>query len=222
MNTNCYLVACEETLNAAVIDPGFRKGKGEEILREISEQNLRVKYIINLHGHPDHTSGNGTLKQATGANILIHENDAQWLTNPWTKFSELAHKGVLDIEKPPFICPECGKDKLTWKFLENVEKVIIRCGDCSFVEELEGSPPADRFLHDGDVIKVGRLELKVVHTPGHSEGCIALYCESENAVFTGTKDIAQSLVSGLMKLPDHAIVYPGHGEKTTIGKERRR
>lgn len=109
-----------------------------------------------------------------------------------------------------------------WKFLEDVEKAVIRCGDCGLVEELEGSPPADRFLHHGDIIKVGKLKLKVIHTPGHSEGCIALYCESENIVFTGTKDTAQSLVTGLTKLPDHTVVYPGHGEKTTIGRERRK
>lgn len=102
VNTNCYLVICEETLDAFVIDPGFRKGEGEEILREISERNLRVKYVINLHGHLDHTSGNGTLKQATGADILVHENDARWLTNPWTNMSKMAREGELDMEKPPF------------------------------------------------------------------------------------------------------------------------
>ena len=52
MNTNCYLIACEETLNAVVIDLGFRESEAEEILREISEQDLRVKYIISTHGHP--------------------------------------------------------------------------------------------------------------------------------------------------------------------------
>ena len=221
MNTNCYLIACEETLNAVVIDPGFRESEAEEILREISEQDLRVKYIISTHGHPDHTSGNDILKQATDADILVHEDDARWLTNPWTTLLEISRESEVDIEKPPFLCPECGKDKLTWEVLESVEKAIVRCGDCGLVEEWEGSPSADRFLHHRDIIKVGGLELKVIHTPGHSEGSISLYCESEDTVFTGTKDIAQSLRSKLMKLPDHTIVYPGHGEKTTIGKERR-
>ncbi|NIM46346.1 MAG: MBL fold metallo-hydrolase, partial [Nitrososphaeria archaeon] len=50
VNTNCYIVACEETMDAMVIDPGFKEGECTEILSEISTHNLKVKYIVNTHG----------------------------------------------------------------------------------------------------------------------------------------------------------------------------
>ena len=71
--TNCYVLGCEETREAAVIDPG---GDGEKILQEIASLQLQLKYIINTHGHGDHIAANGELKEATGAKILIHEGDA--------------------------------------------------------------------------------------------------------------------------------------------------
>ena len=75
--TNCYVVGCEETKEAIVIDPGFdRDREAEEVLRFIEQNGFNVKYIINTHGHADHTAGNGIVKKATGAHILIHENDA--------------------------------------------------------------------------------------------------------------------------------------------------
>jgi glyoxylase-like metal-dependent hydrolase (beta-lactamase superfamily II) len=73
--TNCYILSCEKTKVAAIIDPGFEsKKESEPILEYIKQNSLLVKYIINTHGHPDHISGNITMKQATGASILIHEN----------------------------------------------------------------------------------------------------------------------------------------------------
>ena len=75
--TNCYVVGCEETKEAIVIDPGFdRDREAEEVLKFIEQNDLHVKYIINTHGHADHTAGNGIIKKATGALILIHEKDA--------------------------------------------------------------------------------------------------------------------------------------------------
>jgi hydroxyacylglutathione hydrolase len=74
LSTNCYVVSCEETKQAAVIDPGLEtKQEGEEILDYINKNGLQVKYIINTHGHSDHVSGNDFIKKATGAPILIHE-----------------------------------------------------------------------------------------------------------------------------------------------------
>lgn len=195
LGTNCYLVACEKTLNAMVIDPGFRGGEGEKILEEIDRQDLRIKFIVNTHGHMDHISGNGMLKQATGAEILIHKNDASMLVDPRKNLSRMLGLTVI-------------------------------------------SPPADRLLSEGDIVEVGLLQLEVVHTPGHSSGSISLYCESEGVVFTGDtlwagtvgrtdladssfKDLMCSLRDKLMILPDHTIVYPGHGEITEIGREKR-
>ena len=75
LSTNCYVVGCEETGEAAVIDPGMEIEKEtEQILDFIKENNFQIKYIINTHGHPDHVAGNAAIKEATGAPILIHEN----------------------------------------------------------------------------------------------------------------------------------------------------
>ena len=75
LSTNCYVLSCEKTKNATIIDPGFESEKeAEPILEYIKQNSLLVKYIINTHGHPDHISGNMTMKRATGALILIHEN----------------------------------------------------------------------------------------------------------------------------------------------------
>jgi glyoxylase-like metal-dependent hydrolase (beta-lactamase superfamily II) len=71
--TNCYVVSCEDTKEAVIIDPGLESEKEAESILEYIEQNkLNIKYIINTHGHPDHISGNMTMKHATGALILIH------------------------------------------------------------------------------------------------------------------------------------------------------
>ena len=75
LSTNCYVVSCEQTKQAAIIDPGLEiQAEIEPILDYIKQNGLTVKYIINTHGHADHISGNMAMKKATGAKILIHEN----------------------------------------------------------------------------------------------------------------------------------------------------
>jgi len=73
---NCFIVGCEETLAAAVIDPG---DEPDRILQALAESNLTVKLIINTHGHFDHVGANKRLKEVTGAPILIHPLDAPLL-----------------------------------------------------------------------------------------------------------------------------------------------
>jgi hydroxyacylglutathione hydrolase len=77
LSTNCYIVGCDETKEAVLIDPGLENHReAEEILNFIKEKDLQIKYIINTHGHPDHITGNSIMKKATGAPVLIHESDA--------------------------------------------------------------------------------------------------------------------------------------------------
>jgi hydroxyacylglutathione hydrolase len=80
LSTNCYVVSCEETKEAAVIDPGMESEKEtEQILEYIKQNGFKIKYIINTHGHPDHVIGNEAIKEATGAPILIHQSTIEKL-----------------------------------------------------------------------------------------------------------------------------------------------
>ncbi len=76
IQANCFILGCEETLEAAVIDPG---DEADRILNALSESSLSAKFIINTHGHFDHVSANKRLKEVTGAPILIHSLDAPML-----------------------------------------------------------------------------------------------------------------------------------------------
>ena len=96
---------------------------------------------------------------------------------------------------------------------------------------------ADSRLDDGDLLHLGELEFKVIHTPGHTQGSSSLYCEKEKLLISGdtlfrgtwgrtdlpTSDffkIIDSITNKLMKLPDETIVYPGHGKSTKIIEEK--
>src|SRR5512134_260169 len=76
LQVNCYIVACERTKQALVIDPG---DEGERILRALTVSGLQLKTVVNTHGHFDHVGGNGLLVEATGAELLIHAADAPLL-----------------------------------------------------------------------------------------------------------------------------------------------
>ncbi|UCD84668.1 MAG: MBL fold metallo-hydrolase [Deltaproteobacteria bacterium] len=100
------------------------------------------------------------------------------------------------------------------------------------------APKADRFIDEGDTIKVGQYVLRVLHTPGHSPGGICLLVEGKGMVFVGDtlfassigrtdlpggdyEELIEGVRSKLFPLGDEVVVYPGHGPPTTIGQERR-
>lgn len=95
---------------------------------------------------------------------------------------------------------------------------------------------ADSRLNDEDLLHLGKNEFKIIHTPGHTQGGICIYCEKEKMLFSGDtmfrgswgrtdlptgsiEDIMNSITNKLMKLPEDTIVYPGHGKSTLIGDE---
>ena len=97
------------------------------------------------------------------------------------------------------------------------------------------SPPANRLLEEGDIIKIGGLRLKVIHTPGHTPGSISLL--NNDILFTGDtlfmggvgrtdfvygseEQLIYSIKNKLLTLDDDIVIYPGHGESSTIGKEK--
>jgi len=187
---NCFIVGCENTKSAAVIDPG---DEADKILIALAESQLTAKYIINTHGHFDHVGANKRMKEATGADILIHKADA----------------GMLEQ---------------------------ISAASMAFGLKVEDSPPADRTVDDGDEISFGDITFKVIHTPGHSPGGIAL--STDGVVFVGDSlfygsigrtdfpggdynTLISSIKNKLFPLGDETVVYTGHGPETTIGQERR-
>lgn len=87
MGTNCYIVWDEKSLEAAVIDPGF---KDDRIFKCMHENHLNVKYILLTHGHFDHLGGVDDVKAQTGAKIMIEANDADCLVDPQRNLSVIA------------------------------------------------------------------------------------------------------------------------------------
>ncbi len=74
---NCFILGCEETKSAAVIDPG---DEADKILMLLAESKLTVTHIINTHGHFDHVGANKRMKEVTGADLIIHPLDAPMLS----------------------------------------------------------------------------------------------------------------------------------------------
>ncbi|MGD1151942.1 MAG: MBL fold metallo-hydrolase [Syntrophales bacterium] len=187
-----YIVGDPESGEALVIDPAANCGG---IIKVTQQNNLNIKYIINTHGHVDHISGNTEMKKKTGAQIIIHKDDAELL-----------------VFTPPMVFKMFGAEQ---------------------------SPPADITVNDGDLITVGGLSLKVIHTPGHSPGGMSLY--TKGYVFTGDTLFVEavgrtdlpggswpvmhrSITERLCTLPDDTKVLPGHNygrmPTSTIGHEK--
>jgi len=76
LSTNCYVVNCPETKEAIIIDPGFDASyEAEQIISYVDKNTLKVKFIVNTHGHADHISGDAVLKRKYGVPICIHTFD---------------------------------------------------------------------------------------------------------------------------------------------------
>ena len=95
LQVNCFILADEKTKEAVVIDPG---DDAQEILKIIKDKGLNVKYIVITHGHFDHVGANKALKEATGAELLIHEGDAPVMASASHAFAGLWHE--YDIVSP--------------------------------------------------------------------------------------------------------------------------
>lgn len=98
-------------------------------------------------------------------------------------------------------------------------------------------PPVGKYLRESDIIEFGNHKLSIIHTPGHTPGCVVYYCEEEKVAFSGDTlfrmsigrtdlpggdyhQLKQSLHKLFTTLPADTVVYPGHGPKTTVADEK--
>jgi len=193
---NGFLLGCETTREAVVIDPG---DEVDQLLASVRDRSLTVKHILLTHAHVDHVSGVARAHAVLGAPVALHRDDLFL----YESALDQARFFGLSIERPPAI---------------------------------------DRFYGDGPEITFGRYSVRVHHTPGHSPGGVCLQVGETgrdgsslfvgDTLFAGSigrtdlpggnyETLIRSIREVLFPLGDDAEVYPGHGPKTTIGRERR-
>ena len=191
LEVNCYILGDEETKEAVVIDPG---GDEDEILEVLNYHNFKLKYIIDTHGHFDHVDANQALKDATRAEIIIHELDAAMLKrdNEAMFFTgKRMRPSEADILVKEGDVITFGPHKLNVLHTPGHTP-----GGISLV--LENNP----LVYVGDTLfagSIGRTDF-----PGGDY----------DALINGVRE-------KLFALGDHYVVYPGHGPVTTIGHERK-
>jgi len=191
--TNCYVVRTEESAREClVIDTGL---ESRDMVAFLAQHDLTPKAVILTHGHVDHIAGLTALRSKfPGLRVYIHKLDGPMLTDSQANLSEMTMQ--------PF---------------ETV--------------------PADVLLEDGVTVEEAGIVLKVLHTPGHTPGGICLYAETEAVVFAGDTLFADgvgrtdfpggdwnrlldSIRTKLFILPERTVGCPGHGMRTTIGREK--
>lgn len=193
---NGFVVGCEETREGVVIDPG---DEVELLLSAVATRRLSIRYILLTHAHLDHVTGVARAKRLLGVPVGLHRAD-NFL------YDGIAQQGLM------------------------------------FGLQVEAQPPVD-FFYDGEgPWRFGRYGAWVYHTPGHCPGgvCLAIGREDESArtLFVGDTLFAGSigrtdlpggdhptLISSirhvLFRFPDDTVVWPGHGDSTTVGREKR-
>ena len=191
LDENTYLIIDEQTGYKAVIDPGYYGEKLNAWINDPSE----LKYILLTHGHYDHYAQAGTYLENFPEAVFAVPAGEKYLLHGGrdNKWMELSHKGRS--------CPE-----------------------------------ASMFLYEGDTIQLGESVIRVIETPGHTEGGICFV--TDEAVFTGDtlfklsvgntsletgnwETLVRSITDKIYTLPEDLRVFPGHGQKTTIGYEKR-
>jgi len=191
--TNCYVVRLsEQAKDCLIIDTGLDAGP---LLEFLDEHKLNPIACVITHGHIDHIAGIEKLRaRFPRVVVYIHKLDAEMLTDSMSNLSFISGQSFNADE-------------------------------------------ADHIIDDGDVIEKAGIKLRVIHTPGHTPGGICLYAETEGLIFVGDTLFADSvgradfpggnmrqLIEGiktkLLILPEETVVYPGHGNRTTIGREK--
>jgi hydroxyacylglutathione hydrolase len=187
---NGYVLGCEATREAVVIDPG---DEVEALLGALKQHGLTAKYILLTHAHLDHVTGVAAAKRALNVPVWLHQDD------------NFLYEGV-------------------------VQQGMM------FGLRVEPQPKVDNFYDEGQTIRFGEFEITVHHTPGHCPGGVCLAVDGRlfvgDTLFAGsigrtdlpggdTETLLRSIREVLFAFPDDTPVYSGHGEVTTIGREKR-
>ncbi len=192
---NTYIIY-DQPGEAIIIDPGcYDKSDFDEVKWFIDSNDLKVKRLILTHGHIDHILGIDKLKELYNVTCIAHADD------------------IPLIETSP-------KHGLM------------------FGLSLDKAPAIDAFINDGDKISLGKSTIEVIHTPGHSLGGVCFLLPEEKMLFTGDtlfngsigrtdlpggnyEILIKSIKNRIIPLGDDFTIYPGHGDSSTIGFERK-
>lgn len=190
LKTNCYLVFDPETKEALLIDPGEAP---EFLAQRITEEKLKLKYLVATHGHFDHVLAASILKAIFKTPFLMNKKDRRLLS-------------------------QMNNSASYWLGVKSRYPVT----------------EVDQDLKEGQVLKLGRKNLKVIETPGHTPGGICLF--GQKILFSGDtlflsgigrtdysysdQDQMKKSLQKLIKLPAATVVYPGHGPITSIKNEK--
>lgn len=190
LQVNCYILADEKTKEAVVIDPGEDAG---DLLKTIKDKGFTIRYIINTHGHFDHIGANKAIKDATGAELLIHEGDAPLMASAAVQSRAFGIQVVSSPKADRYVkhgdVIRAGEVALTVLYTPGHSS-----GGISLLEQ--------GMVFTGDSLfagSIGRTDL-----PGGD-----------------LKTLLSSIKTNLMTLPDDTKVFCGHGPASTIGDERR-
>lgn len=194
-NENTFIVWDDHTKESAVIDPGCSDEVEENELSEFIRNNdLIPKYLINTHCHLDHIWGCKYIKDKYNPEYLIPEDDLTLLKNA----SSQANMYNIQFNEPP---------------------------------------EPDNFISEKLKIQLGESPIEFLFTPGHTPGEFCLYFPNENFCIVGDvifrdsigrtdlwggdySTLIDSITEKLLSLNDEVVIYPGHGEESTIGRER--